>query len=41
VEAPRRHGQQIGNAAWTDYEPTPLCDFIAFYPNKVDTIDVE
>jgi uncharacterized protein (DUF427 family) len=38
-------GQRIGNAAWTYYEPTPTCepirDFLAFYPNKVDTIDVE
>lgn len=38
-------GQRIANAAWTYYEPTPLCEpirgFIAFYPNKVDAIDVE
>jgi len=38
-------GQRIGNAAWTYYEPTPVCEpirgFLAFYPNKVDAIDVE
>ena len=37
-------GQRIGNAAWTYYEATPTCapiqDFIAFYPTKVDAIDV-
>ncbi|HEX7843854.1 MAG TPA: DUF427 domain-containing protein [Kofleriaceae bacterium] len=38
-------GHRIANAAWTYYEPTPVCapigDFIAFYPSKVDAIDVE
>src|SRR3954463_8798247 len=37
-------GQRIDNAAWTYYEATPTCapirDFIAFYPTKVDAIDV-
>ena len=36
-------GNRIENAAWTYYEPTPLCepirDFVAFYPDKVQ-IDV-
>jgi uncharacterized protein (DUF427 family) len=38
-------GQRIANAAWTYYDTTPVCapirDFIAFYPNKVDAIDIE
>jgi uncharacterized protein (DUF427 family) len=38
-------GQRLDNAAWTYYETTPVCapirDFIAFYPTKVDAIDVE
>jgi uncharacterized protein (DUF427 family) len=38
-------GQRIANAAWTYYETTPVCErvrnFLAFYPNKVDAIDVE
>jgi uncharacterized protein (DUF427 family) len=38
-------GQRIATAAWTYYEATPVCepirDFIAFYPSKVDAIDVE
>jgi uncharacterized protein (DUF427 family) len=38
-------GQRIANAAWTYYEATPVCepirDFLAFYPNKVDAIDVD
>lgn len=37
-------GHRIGNAAWTYYDTTPVCepirDFIAFYPDKV-TLDVE
>jgi uncharacterized protein (DUF427 family) len=37
-------GQRISNAGWTYYEATPTCapiqDFIAFYPTKVDAIDV-
>jgi uncharacterized protein (DUF427 family) len=37
-------GKRIPNAAWTYYETTPVCspihNFIAFYPSKVD-IDVE
>lgn len=37
-------GRRIINAAWTYYEATPTCapiqDFIAFYPTKVDAIDV-
>ena len=37
--------QRIGNAAWTYYDPTPTCepirDFIAFYPGKVDAIEIE
>lgn len=41
---PAAAGQRIGNAAWTYYEATPTCapiqDFIAFYPGKVDAIDV-
>ncbi|HEX2689525.1 MAG TPA: DUF427 domain-containing protein [Kofleriaceae bacterium] len=35
---------RIPNAAWTYYEPTPVCepirDFLAFYPDKV-AIEVE
>jgi uncharacterized protein (DUF427 family) len=38
-------GRRIENAAWTYYDATPTCeairDFIAFYPSKVDAIDVE
>lgn len=38
-------GQRIEGAAWTYYDPTSSCepirDFIAFYPSKVDAIDVE
>lgn len=38
-------GRRIERAAWTYYDPTPGCepirDFIAFYPDKVDAIDVE
>lgn len=38
-------GKRIANAAWTYYEPTPVCepirDFIAFYPNKVDALVAE
>lgn len=38
-------GRRIRNAGWTYYQPTPNCesirDFIAFYPDKVDAIDVE
>lgn len=38
-------GKRIANAAWTYYETTPVCgpirDFVAFYPDKVDAIDVE
>jgi len=38
-------GTRIANAAWTYYDTTPVCapirDFVAFYPNKVDAIDVE
>jgi len=38
-------GQRIANAAWTYYDTTPVCEpvrnFLAFYPNKVDAIDVE
>jgi uncharacterized protein (DUF427 family) len=37
-------GRRIANAAWTYYEATPACepirDFIAFYPDKVDAIEV-
>jgi uncharacterized protein (DUF427 family) len=37
-------GQRIANAAWTYYEPTPVCepirDFLAFYPAKVDAIEL-
>jgi uncharacterized protein (DUF427 family) len=37
--------RRISNAAWTYYDPTPACepirDFIAFYPNKVDSIVAE
>jgi uncharacterized protein (DUF427 family) len=37
-------GQRIAGAAWTYYEATPVCapirDFVAFYPGKVDAIDV-
>jgi uncharacterized protein (DUF427 family) len=37
-------GRRIGNAAWTYYDPTPTCetirDFIAFYPDKVEAIEV-
>ena len=37
-------GRRVRNAAWSYYEPTPSCeairDFIAFYPDKVDAIDV-
>jgi len=44
VIIPAAGGQRIGNAAWTYYEATPTCepiqDFIAFYPTKVDAIDV-
>ena len=33
-------GHRIANAAWTYYDPTPVCesirDFIAFYPDKVE-----
>jgi uncharacterized protein (DUF427 family) len=36
-------GAAIGNAAWTYYETTPVCepvrDFLAFYPDKV-TLEV-
>jgi len=38
-------GQRIANAAWTYYDTTPVCapirDFLAFYPDKVDAIDIE
>jgi uncharacterized protein (DUF427 family) len=34
--------QRIGNAAWTYYDTTPVCesirDFIAFYPDKVEIV---
>jgi uncharacterized protein (DUF427 family) len=37
-------GGRVANAGWTYYETTPVCepirDFIAFYPDKVDAIDV-
>lgn len=37
-------GRRVINAAWTYYEPTPNCesirDFVAFYPDKVEAIDV-
>ncbi len=33
-------GTRIASAAWTYYEPTPVCtpirDFVAFYPGKVE-----
>lgn len=35
----------LANAAWTYVETTPVCDairdFVAFYPEKVDAIEVE
>ena len=44
VPAAGSAGQWIANAAWTYYEATPTCapiqGFIAFYPTKVDAIDV-
>lgn len=37
--------RRIANAAWTYDEPTPACepirDFVAFYPDKVDAIEVD
>jgi len=37
-------GRRIANAAWTYYDPTPVCepirDFLAFYPNRVDAIEL-
>ena len=37
-------GRRIENGAWTYYETTPVCDrikdAIAFYPEKVDAIDI-
>lgn len=38
-------GVRIANAAWTYHETTAVCapieDYLAFYPDKVDAIDVE
>jgi uncharacterized protein (DUF427 family) len=35
----------IANGAWTYYDTTPVCEpiknYVAFYANKVDSIDVE
>lgn len=37
-------GKTIGSGAWTYFAPTPVCesirDFIAFYPNKVDALEI-
>jgi uncharacterized protein (DUF427 family) len=36
--------RRVANAAWTYTAPTPLCepirDFVAFYPEKVDAIEI-
>jgi uncharacterized protein (DUF427 family) len=36
---------KVPNAAWTYFDPTPECeqirDFVAFYPDKVESLDVE
>jgi uncharacterized protein (DUF427 family) len=38
------HGRTIANGAWTYFEPTPVCepirDFVAFYAEKMDAIEV-
>jgi uncharacterized protein (DUF427 family) len=37
--------QRVANAGWTYFEPTPVCEsireFVAFYPDKVESLDVE
>lgn len=38
------HGKVVANGAWTYTDPTPVCepirDFIAFYPEKVDALEL-
>lgn len=38
------HDKTLSSGAWTYFAPTPVCepirDFISFYPNKVDAIDL-
>ncbi len=39
------HGKSIANGAWTYFEPTPVCepirDFISFYKEKMDALELE
>lgn len=38
-------GKTVANGAWTYAEPTPVCepvrDFISFYPEKMDALEVD
>jgi uncharacterized protein (DUF427 family) len=38
-------GKRVANAAWTYDAPTPVCapirNFLAFYANKVDALEIE